>query len=176
MKWTECAAHGPLCYSISNEALGAVTWVASVLTLIGLGVAIFQSKKARSAAEATSQAVSSLQIHVDGVNLAYLSAQMNTVMHLVRKNDYEMAHILFAPIKRSLRLFANSKGLDLTATESLRRTIGKIDVQLEWGRTSHQKFSLISTNRHLDDLLSQLTQWESLTSNSRRQEIENENP
>lgn len=175
MTWAQCVPGNHFCFVTSDETLGVLAWVGTILTLVGLAVAIIQSRKAQTAAEAASGAVSKLQVHVDSVNLAYLSAQMNTVMHLVRKQDYEMAQIVFAPIKRSIRLYANANGIEELSIEALRRTMGKIDIQLEWGRTSHTKFSSMSAHKHLDDLLSRLADWESVISDVRRTEISSEN-
>lgn len=171
MTWIECTSKGILCYLISYETLGILAWVAAFFTLIGLLVAINQSVKARRAAESASRAAGNLQIHVDAVNLAYLSAQLNTVMHLVGKDDCELAYILFGPIKRSIRIYAYSNFGDGDIAEELRRGLGVIDSHLEWGRTGNEKFNSVNMNRRIDQILALLARWESGINANLHQEI-----
>ncbi|WP_411034306.1 hypothetical protein [Shinella sp. BYT-45] len=175
MKIKYCQPFDLVCYALSPEALGALTWVGFIATAIGLLIAISQIMSVKKSAEKATAAIERLSTHIDGVNLAYVSAQMNTITHLVQNQDYSLAQITFTPIKRTIRLHANSKGLDLDTLDALNRTIGKIDKQIEWGRVGHSKYSQVTANKLIDDLLSQLTLWESTASDKNRKEIQNEN-
>ena len=182
MVWGQCQGKGFWCYLFSIEALGVLAWIAFALTMLGIGIAIFQVRQAVKAAKDASTAAQSaerttrqLSYHIDGVNLAYLSAQMNTIMHLIRNVECDLANVMFAPIKRSIRLYIVEKQLDKETKEALNRVIGKLETQMEWGRTSNVKFNPHNANRHVDELLSKLTEWESDTAVNNRRELSNEN-
>ncbi|MBD9445739.1 MULTISPECIES: hypothetical protein [unclassified Rhizobium] len=175
MNISVCKQYDIACLALADETLGVLGWVGFVLGVLGLGVTIWQLLKLKSASEHVKHAVDRLSAHVDSVNLAYLSAQMNTITHLVQRGDYGLAQVVFIPIKRTLRLHANSRDLDADSLDSLKRTLGKIDKQIEWGRISHPKFSQTAANRLIDDLLSEVTLWESAVSGKSRKEIQIEN-
>lgn len=130
------------------------------MTLVGLAIALWQLAKVRDAAESAATAIGSLKAHLDGVNLAYVSAQLNTISIVARASDFVLAQSLFSPIKRSLRLQAHTLNLTNLELDDLNRTIGLIDKHLEWGRAGMQKYSATTTHRSLDDLLGLVTAWE----------------
>jgi len=148
------------CYALSEAVLGYLNWLGFLIGAIGLGVALYQIFKIRSASDAVKLSIGRLTNHVDSVNLAYLSAQIAGIIHIVQANNLALAENAFAPIKRSLRLYAKSIALDTTEEAAVNRTVARIDKQIQWGVAADPKFDAAKTKRYIDDLLSKITEWE----------------
>ncbi|MEQ8446689.1 MAG: hypothetical protein RIB57_12455 [Pelagibacterium sp.] len=160
MSWADCSEWEFFCYLASVEGTVAATWFGLIVTILGLSIALVQIAKARSAAEAANAAVSGLKVHLDGVNLAYVSGQLNTIIVATRSNEFALAQSLFSPIKRSLRLQVRVMQDGLIDLGVINRMIASVDRHLEWGRSGGPKFSHSVMHRSLDELLDIVTGWE----------------
>ncbi len=171
MPISECLDGDKLCYLMSTEVLGFLNWFVSAVTITGFFFTIWQLFKIKTATQSAQSAINQIKTHVDGVNLAYVNAQINAILLLIKNNDFSVAQILFTPIKRSIRLHANEKKIDIIASEQLNRTFAKIDHHISWGAENSTKFNNNTLHRTIDELLSIVTSWESETLENNRKEV-----
>jgi len=88
---------------LSERVTGLVTWIGTILTLIGLYVTYQQAKNAAKAADAARDAVGKLEHRVAASNVAYTNGQISTIGDLVANNDFMTAKTAFGLTKRALR-------------------------------------------------------------------------
>ena len=175
MKLSMCSGGDLLCYATSNEVMAALAWLGMLLTIGGFGLALWQLHGVAKATTAAATAIAGLKTHLDGVNLAYVSAQLSTIAIVVRSSDFVLAQSLFSPIKRSVRLQAHAMNTAQIELDSINRAMGTIDKHLEWGRSNGPKYSAILVQRSLDDLLGMVTAWEGAVEKLARTERPDEN-
>jgi hypothetical protein len=170
-----CDASELLCFFLSSGPLAVLAWVSFLVTSGGLALALCQISKVSKAANAAANAISDLKLHIDGVNLAYVNAQLNTISIVARSSDYVLAQSLFSPLKRSVRLQAHAMGTSQLDLDGLNRVMGAIDKHLEWGRGGAAKYSAHVLQRSIDELVATVTSWEAQIEHVARTEKSIEN-
>jgi hypothetical protein len=89
-------------FLLEENVTGAVTWVGTCLTLVGLYITYKQAVKARKAAQAASDAVNELKHKFTASNVLYANAQLAVIRVLVENKDFRTAIITLEPAKKAL--------------------------------------------------------------------------
>lgn len=172
---TVCQNNALHCFLVSPTSLAYLSWVSFFITFIGLVVAIWQINKVKNSADRARDTVEKLSYHVDGVNLAYINAQMGSINHLIHTGDYNLAEIAFMNIKRSIRLQAKALSIEEQGADDMKRAIGRISKQLQWGIAGSPSFDANKAKRYVDDLIGLVTDWEANVAQKSKMGIVNEN-
>jgi len=135
---------------LSDPVVAGLAWVGTILTLIGLLFTYLQARSAKKSAEAAStaaqaaaQAVRKLQGRLNISNLAYANAQLDAVKLLIGQGSFGVAATLLGPIKRvlsqSYHLLLQTSGAEANVGQ-LKRTIGTIEIQLEYAAANSPNY------------------------------------
>jgi len=147
---------------LSERVTGLVTWIGTILTLIGLYVTYQQAKNAAKAADAARDAVGKLEHRVAASNVAYTNGQISTIGDLVANNDFMTAKTAFGLTKRALRqtchLLKKLHYHDETIA-LIKRNLKTIDVQLTRAINSNHNESIL--NKSIEGMSETLTDIES---------------
>jgi hypothetical protein len=145
---------------LSEHVTGLVTWIGTILTLIGLYITYQQAKEAAKAADAARYAVGKLEHRVVASNVSYANGQISTIGDLVANKDFLTAKTAFALTKRSLiqtcHLLAKLK-YDDKHIVLIKRNSKIIDNQLTFAISStHKESILINAIKGMSETLTEL--------------------
>jgi hypothetical protein len=121
-----------------NSTLAGLTWVGTILTLIGIIFTFFQAagakKSAKAAEDAANSALNMLQGSINVANVAYAYSQLELLKDLVNTENYSASRIIFNPLRRSIveicHLLKGNPGLQGQISVTY-RNLSKIQTQLD---------------------------------------------
>jgi hypothetical protein len=87
---------------LANETVAVVTWVGSIVAVVGLPATFKQGLSARRAADAASIAVRDLEGRLNLANLSYSYSQLDGIRSLVASGNMPAAQVLLGPVKRTI--------------------------------------------------------------------------
>lgn len=89
-------------FLLDATATGLVTWIGTLLTLIGLFITFQQAQKSRKAAEAARDAIGKLEDRVMASNLSDAHTQMAVLKEMVASSRFEHANIVLSLTDRMI--------------------------------------------------------------------------
>ena len=142
---------------------GAVTWVGTILTLLGLYFTWRQAGGARKAAEAAADAVNTLEHRITLTNVTYANVQIDVVMAYMKSNDFQVADVVFASAKRTLiqicHLLSRTTG-EKDTIAFIKRNISTIETQIDLAVEQPSDYKPTILNKAANGLSESLTEIE----------------
>ncbi len=175
MKLSECGTGAWSCILISEEVIGWLAWVSSIVGFIAFAITLYQIFQIRSSTRKAEAALEKVGTHVDGINLAYISSQLDSVKDYVRSNRHEAAGAVFSPMIRTIRLHGAARAMTADDQAELNRAIDRANNQISWAISSDSKYKPNLAIRYVEALLAIVTSWESDLVSKNRKEISDEN-
>jgi hypothetical protein len=87
---------------LSNETVAVVTWVGSIVAVVGLPATFKQALLARRSANAAEIAVRELEGRLNLANVSYSYSQLDGIRSLVAIDNMAAAQMLLGPVKRTI--------------------------------------------------------------------------
>ncbi|MBV9783478.1 MAG: hypothetical protein JO264_06625 [Acidisphaera sp.] len=135
-----------------DATIAGVTWVGTLLGGVGLYLTYMQARAAKSAAEAASEAVQSLQGRVNIGSIAYSYSQVELIRGLVQNGHLSPAQVVFHSLKRAVlevcSSFSNEKEL-VDQISLIKRNIAAIEHHLDLGIQNDPKFNSRTVTKSL---------------------------
>ena len=175
MKLAECGAYAWSCILISDEIIGWLSWGSTVIGVIAFSITLYQIFQIKSSAKKAEAALQKVGTHVDGINLAYISSQLDSVKDYVRSSRHEAAGAVFSPMVRTIRLHGAARSMTEIERAELNRAIDRANHQISLAIDSDPKYKQILAIRYAEALLAIVTTWESDLVSKNREEISSEN-
>jgi hypothetical protein len=133
-------------FLLDSTATGLVTWVGTILTIIGLWITFREARKSREAAQAARESVGKLEHRIAAANVTHASAQISIVNDLIANSEFATAKILFSLTKRSLihtcRIL-EKLDKDDPLIEQIKKNMRAIETQLDRATGSTHKQSIL---------------------------------
>ena len=85
---------------LSNSVTGSVTWIGTILGLVGLTLTYIQAKRAKDFAIQTKHAIYNLEGRLNASNLGFASSQLEVLIRLANTTNIDAAQSVFLGVKR----------------------------------------------------------------------------
>src|SRR3954447_17992196 len=89
-------------WSVSQEVTGVLQWIGTIISIVGIPVAIWKSSKAASTAKATQRAVQAFSRRLRLVNVAHSYSQVEMIRNLVASQNFGAAMSVVGILKRTI--------------------------------------------------------------------------
>ncbi len=117
----------------ANDTVAIVTWIGSLVAIVGLPATFSQAKAARKAANAAKDAVRALEDKLNLANLSFSYSQIESIRTMIVNGNLAAAQVLFSPVKRTIieacQLLTSGMGIP-PKVEVARRSLRVIEHQL----------------------------------------------
>jgi hypothetical protein len=118
---------------IANDTVAIVTWIGSLVAIVGLPATFSQAKAAHNAANAAKNAVRALEDRLNLANLSFSYSQIESMRALIVNGNLPAAQALFSPVKRTIieacQLLSSRMGIS-PKVDVARRSLRVIEHQL----------------------------------------------
>lgn len=87
---------------LTNDTVGIVTWVGTIVAVIGLPATSRQARSARIAARASGAAAKALEDRLSLANLSFAYSQIESIRTLVASGELKAAQVMVGSVKRTV--------------------------------------------------------------------------
>jgi hypothetical protein len=118
---------------LANETVAVVTWLGSIVAVVGLPATFQQALLARRSANAAEIAVTELEGRLNLANVSYSYSQLDGIRSLVASGNMAAAQMLLGPVKRTiieLLQLLSSRTEFAAKVQIARRSLKAVEYQL----------------------------------------------
>ena len=142
-------------WSVADETVAVVTWIGTLVALVGLPATFMQARFARRAANAAENAVKALEDRLTLANLSFAYSQIEGIRNMVASNNASAAQVLLAPVKRTIIEVCQvlgSRSEMVARVEIARKNLFIVDHQVRMAAASSGHYKATTLTKALSGL------------------------
>lgn len=152
---------------LSSEVTGSVTWIGTILTVVGLCFTFYQAREARKAAidaatgaTEAERAVRRIEHQNTLSDAAHVSSQIELIVHLISSQQYHAIQLLFGTVKRHIMIMLVRSPPPEDQEELIRKNLNAANRQISNSINEPAKFKPTLLTKSLTGLSGIIVEWE----------------